>query len=103
VFVEFRARRLSLPRRLAQLATSYLAQCTVVVCGMPREAGVMCSTNIQGGIISIVTVLRAGRSGVRILEEEKDFSLLNKVKPGFRATQPPIQRVQGSFAGREGR
>ena len=62
----------------------------------------MCLTNIQVGVISRVTVLRAGLSEVRILAPEKTFSLLKNVQTGFRGIQPPSQRVQGSFVGREG-
>ena len=102
MFAEFHARRLYLLRWLAELATSHLEYRTVVVGCMRREKEGMCLTNIQGDVISRVTVLRAGRSGVRILAAENYFSLLKKVKTGFRGTHHPIQRVQGSFVGRDG-
>ena len=50
----------------------------------------------SGVAIRAVTRLWAGRSGVQSPEEERHFSLLQS-QLALRNTQPPLQRVPGSF------
>ena len=47
----------------------------------------------------MATMLQAGRSGVRIPEGARDYSLLQNVQSGLGPTQPSNQWVPGFFPG----